>query len=167
MKKSGSNNLAHCHRNHRTTIDTSTHGNVFNSLLSLNLSEIINQKKLAEISINVHRNPYLIHIKILLNDVSFINNENSIETMIRTIKVINVCFHSFQYCLIFLNQRIITINKNNNHNHSRNNAGNDDQHNCNQYTAKVAITWYRILHNRNIENTVNIQIFIKFKLFNF
>lgn len=156
MKKSGNNNLAPCHKNHRTTINTNIHGNTLNNLDSLNLSEITNQKKLAEIGINIHQNPYLIHMKILLNDVSFINNENSTETRIRTANVIIACFHSFQYGLIFLNQRITTINKNNNHIHSRTNAGNDEEHNCNPYTTKVAITWYKTLHNRNIENAVNI-----------
>jgi hypothetical protein len=79
-------------------------------------------------------------MKMLLNDVSLIKSENNIETAIRTAKLISVCCQAFQYSLIFLNQKITTINKNNNHNHSRNNAGKDDQHNCNQYTTKVAIT---------------------------
>ena len=155
---SGRNNLAHCHKNPNITINIKAHGNIFNNLDSLNLSDTTNQKKLAEININVHQNPYLIHMKILLNEVSLIKNENNIEITTRTTKAINVCFQIFQYGLIFLNQNIITISKSNNHNHSRNRAGYDEVHNCNQYTRKVAITWYSTLHNRNIENTVNIEI---------
>jgi hypothetical protein len=90
-------------------------------------SEYTYPKKLADIKIKVHQNPYLIQINILLREISF-NHEKKTEITIKIINAIQIFFQRFRYGLNFLYQKIRAINKSNNHTHSRIIAGSEGLH---------------------------------------
>ena len=78
-------------------------------------------------------------MNILLNETS-LSNESNTEITITIINVISVRFQHFQYFFILDIQKTNIINRKIHHNHSRNNAGKDEEHNWIQYTKNVAIT---------------------------